>query len=253
MKIIIGIVIVLLIIGVVRVLLEWVKENIGIILFVVVAIAGIYFLGFWTALKIATVICGLVLIFAWIYNYVATKNEKELKSFLEGSCMKLGYMNDSAWVKRLPQFADKAYNNSFESITKKFALDIEKRYIEDDFKLRWLDPASNYLKKAFVADIRELEQVPSEGLAYTHHTPNGKLIKEAMDQISINKIIDGKHLVQKAPLEAEAVCKDHNFMSVESIPEYYMNLYTINEYFRERSVSKEESNLETEEMSLDDL
>lgn len=247
------IIVVIIIIGVIGALLEWAKKNVTIVVIIVLAIAGIFFWGFWTALKVALLIFVLLLICGWIYNSIGEKNEKELNGFLGSSCVQFGYMNDSAWVKKLPQFAGKSYNTSFQSITSQFALNIEKRYITDDSKLTWLDPASNYLKKAFAADVWGLEQIPSPGLSYTHSTPNGKLIQEAMDYISISKIINGKHFMKKVLMEAEAVCKKHNFKSIESLPKYYLHLYTINEYFRERSVSKGESNFETEEMSLDDL
>ncbi|MBU3178390.1 hypothetical protein KPL47_18865 [Clostridium estertheticum] len=253
MQIIIGIVVILFVIGIIGNILKWAKENIIPILLIIGAIVIIYVFGFWAVLKVAVVICGILGLGGWIYNCIAEKNEKQLNSFLRNSCMQMGCMDVAAWVKKLPQFAGKSYNSSFGSITSEFALAMEKKYITDDPKLSWLDPATNYLKKAFAADVWELERIPSKILEYTHCTSNGKLIQEAMEQISDNKIINGKHLVQKASLEAEAVCKDHYFNSIESVPDYYLYLYTINEYFRERSVSKDESNMETEEMSLDDL
>ena len=253
MHIILIIVAALIVIGICGALVQWIKENIGVIIVIVIGIVLLCYLGIGTVLKIGLALFVLLLIFGAISSYISDKNEKHLKEYLKNNCMQLGYMNEASWKRELQEFASKSYTTSFEEITRNFAGQVEDKYITNDPNLSWLDPAANYLKKNFIADVFELEQIKSPGLIYTHSTTNGNLIDDAMDMLSKNKVINGKHLIQKVSLQPEAVCENHNFMSVEEIPDYYMHLYTINDYFRERSISKEESNMISEEISLDDL
>ncbi len=253
MQVIIGIVVFLFVLGIIANILGWMKNNIGIVVLVVGSIFAIGAWGFWAFVKIAIVLFILLLIGSAIYNHIATRNEEQLNQFLNTSCREFGYMNSETWAMKLPDFAKKIYNTSFEEITRNFGAAMEKQYITDDMSLSWIDPATNYLAKAFAADVWELERVPSPGLRYTHNTPNGKLIQEAMEQLSIHKKINEKKLIQQTSLEVEAVCKNHNFRSVEEVPPYYLYLYKITDYFMQRSSNTGESNFETEEFSLDDL
>ena len=92
------------------------QEYIGVILCIAAVIASIYFLGFFTTLKIAIGIFIALAVFGCAINYIESQNVKKLRKYLECNCMKWGYVNESLWKKRLPQFVDKRYpsDTSFE-------------------------------------------------------------------------------------------------------------------------------------------
>ena len=49
-------------------------------------------------------------------------NEDELRKELEVNCKWLGYMNSEMWAQKLPNFAEKEYISSFDSIVSGFAV-----------------------------------------------------------------------------------------------------------------------------------
>ena len=175
---------------------------------------------------------------------IKQKNEDGVNTYLINNCVKCGHVTEDSWKAMLPQFASKSYITSFEQITSNFAKRMEDKYIEGDEKLTWLNPAVHYLRNNLIADITELERVPSEGLNFTHVTPNGKLIFDAMENLCKVKVSDGKHMIQKILLKPDAVRQELNLAADASIPEYYMIAYKINDI---------EGNIESEELSLDDL
>lgn len=184
---------------------------------------------------------------------IKQKNEDELNKYLINNCVRCGHVTEGSWKAMLPQFASKTYITSFKQITSNFAKKIEDKYIEGDEQLTWLNPAVHYLINNLIADITELERVPSEGLNFTHVTPNGKLIFDAMENLRKVKVIEGKDMIQKILLEPDAVRQELNLAAGASIPEYYMIAYKINDYYANEKKNNIEGNIESEEISLDDL
>lgn len=249
MSIIIGIIIILVVLGIIGILLDWVRDHKGIIIAIVAGAILLYIGG----IKLLLGAVAVLLIIGYIVSLIQKSNDKKLETILNTSCTQLGCVNSEAWRSRLPMYADKMYSTSFDEITQNFTQASEKQHITDDQKLTWLDPASKYLAKSVMADVYELAQVPSEGLMYTHSTPNGQLIKDAMDNLCIAKIVDNRHMIHKVQLEADAIRKAHGFREGHDVPEYLLWAYRIDDYVANKSIHKEESNIESEEISLDDL
>jgi hypothetical protein len=253
MQIIIAIIVILIIIGAIGALVEWIKEKIGFLILIGLVILAVYVLGFVKMLKIAAIIFSVFMLIGWISTVVQKGNEKNLMMYLNKHCLMLGYMSADMWKRHLPQFSTKSYETSFELITKNFAESVERQYIENDVKLEWLDPAVLYLTNNLMADVIELEKVPSKKLQYTHITPNAKLIYEAMEHLCLAKVVDGKHMIQKIQLDDAAVRKELKLQDNISIPEYYKTAYRISDYFANKRRNETEGNIESEEITFDDL
>lgn len=253
MQFIFGVIIFIIVVGAIAALVDWVKANKGLVTMLVAFIISWFIFGFIETIVIAIILFVIAMIIAAIINKIEINNQKKLLIHLKNNCSKLGYMNANKWRNYLPEYADKMYPTSFDDITKNFALQIERLNIIEDNNLSWLDPASKYLVESGMADVYELAQVPSEGLKWTHVTPNEKLIFDAMEKLSIVKKINDKKLINKINLDEEAVKSAHNFDKNKSIPKYLCVAYKIDDYFMNKKTNTNESNIESEEFSLDDL
>jgi len=233
-------------------IVEFIKKHFGIIAFIGVTILLSVIFGFVSILVLYVFGFIVLMIIYLISNAIGTKNEKKLKIELNKSCVKLGYMDDNKWRKQLPKFSGKHYLSSFQEITREFAEINERSYIDADQSLKWLDPITKYLSNAVMADIFELSNIYSEGLQYTHNTPNAELIYEAMENLVLVKKVNGKQMIHKIQLGMEAVIEAHNLNRQQEIPEFYKTAYKIDDYFANRNANGG-SNMESEEISLDDL
>lgn len=253
MQFIFGVIIFIIVVGLISALVEWVKANKGLVTLIIAFIISCFVFGFTETIMISIILFILLMIISAIVKQIEINNQKKLLIHLKNNCRKLGYMNPNKWRNYLPEYANKMYPTSFEDITRNFALEIERVYIIEDSNLSWLDPASKYLAESGMADVYELAQIPSEGLKWTHVTPNEKLIFDAMEKLSIVKKINNRKLINKINLEEEAVKSAHNFDKNKSIPKYLCAAYKIDDYFMDKKINTSESNIESEEFSLDDL
>lgn len=236
-------------------LFGWIGRHIPQILLVIVFFVLCSQVGVSTAVALYAVGALAYILWKNFRRWVARNNERALTEHLNRSCLKYGYMTHDRWKRALPDYVGKAYpeSTSFYAIVDQFARDVEQRYIAGDEKLAWLDPAIHYLAQETAADVHQLAQVPSEGLRYTHFTPNEKLIYDAMENLYTCKKIGDKAMIQKIPLGDDAVRKDLGLREGVSIPEYYKTAYVIADELRDKRKGGGEDAMESEEFSLDDL
>lgn len=253
----------LLILGVIGALLEWLGEHKGLIIGIIIFAICCYFFGE-IVVKIIFTIIGIGIagcffavpikgVYECIQGFIKRRNEKELMIYLNENCIRCGYVDRTYWRELLPEYVSKSYETSFEEITNRFAWQVEEKYIRNDKEIEWLNPAMTYLINNVIADVVELEKVPSENLKYTHITPNGKLIHDAMESLCSAKIVNGKPMVQKIVLEDSAVRKSLKLQDGKEIPSYYKVAYKIMDSFAKKRKNNKNSNIESEEISLDDL
>ena len=243
----------IIVLGIISAIVDWIKIHKGIITLIVITGICIFVFGFMKTVIIYAVLFVVLLVLGCVITYIERKNEEELNKYLNDNCLKCGYVTLNTWKKMLPQYVTRQYDTSFEEITMNFSHRIEKEYIEQDSTLKWLDPAVLYLIKNSMADVLELEKVPSENLNYTHITPNAQLIFEAMENLCKAKVINGKHMIQKITLEDDGVRKQLNLSDDVSVPMYYKAAYKINDHFKNMRKDGIEGNIDSEEVSFDDL
>lgn len=246
--------------------LKWVKKHKKLLTVLIIGILLITWIGIVpiliaVAVILLAAIVGAALlpelrdnILEYVDDYIKRKNEASLNTYLNKKCLRCGYMDTESWKKVLPWWYEIIpYETSFEEITDYFAACIEKQYIENDKSLAWLDPIVLYLTKRVMADVMELEKVPSPNLEYTHSTPNAKLIYDAMNYLCITKKSEGRYIIQKIQLEEAGIREYLNIDINEYIPEYYKMAYRINDYFVKKRKNNAESNIVSEEISFEDL
>lgn len=246
-------------------ILEWIKDRIvdlfgwigrhikGVL--AVAALVGIWFqLGPDAAMVI--LICGALVggVIKCCRAWIAHRNERALKKYLGVSCLRYGCMDVPKWKDKLPSFAGRRYPKatSFSRIVTEFAEEMERRYITDDEKLSWLNPAVHYLLENGIADIVQLSELPSDGLAYTHVTVNEKLIHDALEKLCIAQKETGKIIIERIPIEDEAARKEFRLQEGAAVPDYYKTAYKISDAMMSRK-SDAAPAMESEELSLDDL
>lgn len=103
-------------------------------------------------------------------------NDKALMDELSKNCYWLGYMSDAMWLKKLPNYANKQYTSSFKTITRNFAKQIEQQHIlqNDD----WFEPFKLYILNhpGGATVTKMLHEVNCPQLKMTHSTPDGDLL-----------------------------------------------------------------------------
>lgn len=236
-------------------LFGWIGRHIKGVLAAAVLV-GIWFL-LGPDVAVAILICGAVAggIIKCCRVWSANRNERELKKYLGASCLRCGCMDVPKWKAKLPGFAGRRYPKAtgFSRIVTEFAEETERRYITDDEKLSWLNPAVHYLSENGIADIVQLSELPSDGLAYTHVTVNEKLIHDALEKLCIAQKETGKTIIERIPVEDEAARKEFGLREGAAVPEYYKTAYKISDAMMSLRKSGAAPAMESEELSLDDL
>lgn len=256
----------LIVLGIICAILGWIKDRI-VDLFgwirrhkkgVLMAVALVA-IGFLVSMKLAGAILIVWAVVDEIIRLhkarVAERNEQELREHLGVNCLRCGYMDVPKWKAMLPDFAGRSYPEatSFSQIVTEFAKETEQRYIVDDEKLSWLDPAVHYLTENGIADIVQLSEQPSDGLAYTHITVNEKLIHDALEKLCAAQKETGKPIIERIPIEDDAARKEFGLREDETVPEYYKTAYKISDAMMRLRKSDTVMAMESEELSLDDL
>ena len=161
-------------------------------------------------------------------------------------------MDEERWRAVLPAYADRRYPEpgAFASITAEFTAGVERTYITNDEKLTWLDPIVHQLVLKGMADIGQLVQVPSEGLAYTHATPDAKLIYDALENLCAAQKVEGQPILEKIVLMRDAVRSDLN---LSYVPDYYLAAYKISDALLDRRRDGAANMIQREEISFSAL
>lgn len=103
-------------------------------------------------------------------------NDNALLEELNKNCYWLGNMNSESWRKKLPNYANKSYSSSFETITQNFAKQIEQQHIRQNDD--WFEPYKIYVLEhpGGATVTKMLHEVNCPQLKMTHCTPDGDLI-----------------------------------------------------------------------------
>ena len=104
-----------------------------------------------------------------------------------------------------------------------------------------------------MADVYELEKMASEGLKVSHLTPDGKLICDAMKGLCATRIVNGQHKYSQIKMEADGVRKELNLPEGAAVPEYYLWAFKVEDTTAKIGGSGPMGNIESEEISADDL
>lgn len=247
MHIILIIIVISIIIAIFEAAGEWFKEHtLGTIWCVAVIVS------FFVQPVLGIVLAVSFVVYTLSMINKAANNEKELRDYLAKNCTNKGCLADVDISTIAPQFVSKTYKDTtYNSIVIDFIDAVENEKIKNDRKLNWLKPALEYLDENKMADVYELEKISSEKLSFSHFTPDGEIICEAMQGLCATKIINGIHKYSRVKIEEEGVKKELNYPSDKKVPEYYLWVFQINDTSKKTSVNS--GNLVMEELSADDL
>ena len=188
-----------------------------------------------------------------VYDINRTKNNyKKLWNYLYANCERLGCVKNLDLNTFAPKFVgQRLYHTTYEDEIKKFIADCENRYITNDKELNWARPLLEYLEENKMADVYELEKVSSNQLQYTHSTPDGELIFQAMSGLCATKIENGNHKYSRVKLEPDAIRKEMNLSDNSNVDNYYLWAFKAED--TSQRIGMNSGNMETEEISMDDL
>ena len=262
------VIIILIILGIIGVVIEWIADffdaigGIGIAAIALLVIA--YFAFSWLGVFVA--IGGIVLVglFWALMDFIGktvkehdeskketakikqesqqTKlthdNDNALLEELNKNCYWLGCMNADDWRKKLPNFVNRSYTSSFDTITQNFAEQIEQQYILQNND--WFEPYKRYILEHVggATVTKMLNEVDCPQLKMTHCTPDGDLVN--------TWLVRGTKRVSKDVPEL--------FRST-FIKEINENVFTPTEYLKKLYNQEDTliSNVHTEEIDFDDL
>ena len=159
------IIIILIIIGLLGVLIEFIKEHFGTIVGIILAIAFVVLTG-GVGIIVALILWGVYAIVKRnregkyaekeLENKTAQKNaetsrlemihenDNELANELDRNCKYLGLMNEQRWEMQLNNYVNKEYSTSFAEITRNFAMQIEDQYIAKNVDY-WIQNFEKYI------------------------------------------------------------------------------------------------------------
>jgi len=201
------IVVIIIVLGIVGAIFQWIVDTVGGGQNLLLIIAGIGLLimailnGFVVPLLIAVAaIYGIRILAGAVHSLgVNTKaaaeknaatadsrerhnNELALQQELENNCKHLGQMSLQDWYNKLPNFAGKKYITDFESIVENFSSQVEQEHITQNRE--WLQPYLDYivLHPTGMSILKLLNEVKCPSLQYTHATDNKELLQSKLDE-----------------------------------------------------------------------
>lgn len=128
-------------------------------------------------------------------------NEFALREELDRNCRRLGFMNAEMWEKKLPNYKNKPYQSSFDSITTNFAKQMEQQNIlqSDD----WFQPFFQFVLNhpQGTTPTKLLNEVSCPQLQITHITPNIQLLEARLKKGTERVSKDVPPLFDERPLE----------------------------------------------------
>lgn len=167
----------------------------------------------------------------------AQQNEYALRQELDKNCRWLGYMNSMMWASKLPNYKDKLYQTSFDTITTNFARQMEQQNILQSNA--WFQPFFQYILNhpAGTTPTKLLNEVNCPQLQITHITPTVKLIEAELKK--------GTKRISK---DVPPLYEEHSLNGMNE------NLYVPTRYALYTYGSRSGSNeIHKQEISIDDL
>lgn len=249
MQIILIIIGIIILLGIINMVIEFIKEHpIGIVL-AIVTIALIFL-----APPAAIVLALVWVIYMLIDKQNGKNNKTKLLNYLNSNCKWMGCLEKVDLSTVAPAYVSKKYeDDSYTNIVSGFFRSLESQCIINDKDLHWLTPALVYLEENKMADVYELEKIASEGLKISHLSPDGKLICEAMKGLCATKIVNGQHKYSQIKLEADGIRKELNLSDGEAVPDYYLWAFKLEDTSKTKDNTSSMGNIETEEITADDL
>lgn len=198
------IIIILIIIGLLGVLIEFIKEHFGTIVGIILAIAFVVLTG-GVGIIVALILWGIYAIVKRnregkyaekeLENKTAQKNaetsrlemihenDNELANELDRNCKYLGLMNEQRWEMQLNNYVNKEYSTSFAEITRNFAMQIEDQYIAKNVDY-WIQNFEKYIvQRPNGSPIHKmLEEVECNAFRMTHITPTNKILEHYLNE-----------------------------------------------------------------------
>ena len=198
------IIIILIIIGLLGVLIEFIKEHFGTIVGIILAIAFVVLTG-GVGIIVALILWGVYAIVKRnregkyaekeLENKTAQKNaetsrleirhenDNELANELDRNCKYLGLMNEQRWEMQLHNYVNREYSTSFAEITRNFAMQIEDQYIAKNVDY-WMQNFEKYIvqRPSGCPIFKMLEEVDCDALRMTHITPTNKILEHYLNE-----------------------------------------------------------------------
>lgn len=198
------IIIILIILGLMGALIEFIKEHFAIIAGLILAVTFVVLTG-GTGIIVALILWGVYAIVKknrdgkYAEKELERKtaqqnsetsrsemrhdNDKELANELDRNCKYLGLMNEQRWEMQLNNYVNKEYSTSFAEITKNFAMQIEDQYIAKNVDY-WMQNFEKYIvQRPNGSPIHKmLEEVECSAFRMTHITPTNKILEHYLNE-----------------------------------------------------------------------
>lgn len=198
------IIIILIALGILVTLIEFIKDNIGPILAIALGIAFVVLTG-GTGIIVALIIGGIYMIVKknregkykekeaerdtarqqakTTDTQIRHMNDMELKLALDSNCKSLGTMDEQGWRRVLGNYVHKEYETSFDEITMNFAKQIENQYIAKTAS-DWMQKFEEYISQrpSGCPIFKMLEEVDCDALRMTHITPTNKILEHYLNE-----------------------------------------------------------------------
>ncbi len=199
----------IIILGIIGMLLEWLVDNLPILIAIsipVIILVASFFVWSWSGVLAVVAIfavgCVVVSLIITAGKYVGDQvkqhdkskreiaqinqktqadrqihnNDTALMEELSKNCYWLGYMSEEMWLKKLPNYASRQYSTDFRTITSNFAKQIEQQHILQNND--WFEPFKLYILNhpGGSTVTKMLHEVNCPQLKMTHSTPDGDLL-----------------------------------------------------------------------------
>ncbi|MBO5373186.1 MAG: hypothetical protein J6A75_10795 [Lachnospiraceae bacterium] len=116
-----------------------------------------------------------------IFKSEIQKNQIALQKELEKHCEFLGAMTSKKWREKLPGYANREYETSFDQITRDFAKEMEKNISHDHmFLYPYIQAILENDKGYTAAQLLETVNYMGLGLKITHVTPDVILLNRML-------------------------------------------------------------------------
>lgn len=198
---------------------------------------------------------GIVyVIVKYLPGFVEQENEKKLKEYLETECEQLGEMSTNEWKKKLNQFKDSKMSRNYLDIAKEYALANEKKYFTDNEDFSWIQTYIDYIDKNGRANKDQLLSLPNSYLNHTHRLLDEELIFQTIRIYNEMNRFGGYQMLDFEPIQNAKDIANYYEVDVNDLPiSYKYNLVLRDDYIKNYRGDDVKTNIDSEEISLDDL
>lgn len=207
-----------------------------------------------TIFEVAILIGVAYAVVEYLPGFIKQENEKKLNNYLETECEQLGQMYDSTWENKLTQFKESKMFRNYLEIAQDFAVKNQEKYFTNNEDFSWIQVYIDYIDKNGRATIEQLLQIPNNYLNHTHYYWDGYLMFDAIKLFNEMNRFDGYQMIDFEDVQNLEDVAQQFELSVEELPLPYKYNFVLNDdYVKNCRNNDVQTNVDSEEISFDDL